>query len=93
MNMNDMVIISVDDHICEPPGLFDRHLSGEALAKAPKLLTDKNGKNFWSYQGMNRPSVGLNAVVGRPLDEYGMEPMRSISCARAATTCMRGSMT
>jgi len=72
--MNDMVIISVDDHICEPPGLFDQHLSGDALAKAPKLLTDQNGKNFWSYQGMNRPSVGLNAVVGRPLDEYGMEP-------------------
>jgi len=74
MQMNDMVIISVDDHICEPPTLFDKHLSGELLAKAPKLLTDRNGKNYWSYQGMNRPSVGLNAVVGRPLEEYGMEP-------------------
>jgi len=34
MQMNDMVMISVDDHICEPPTLFDRHLSGEALATA-----------------------------------------------------------
>jgi predicted TIM-barrel fold metal-dependent hydrolase len=74
MDMNDMLIISVDDHICEPPGLFDRHLSGDALASAPKLLTDKKGKDFWSYQGANYPSVGLNAVVGRPFEEYGMEP-------------------
>jgi len=74
MNMNDMVIISVDDHICEPPDMFDKHLSGEALKTAPKLLTDKNGKNYWTYQGRNRPSIGLNAVVGRPFEEYGMEP-------------------
>ena len=74
MHMNDMVIVSVDDHICEPPEMFDRHLSGNALASAPKFLTDRNGKNYWRYQGMNIPSVGLNAVVGRPFEEYGMEP-------------------
>ena len=74
MKMNDMVIISVDDHICEPPNLFDKQLSGELLATAPKLKVDKNGTNYWSYQGMKFPSVGLNAVVGRPFEEYGMEP-------------------
>jgi predicted TIM-barrel fold metal-dependent hydrolase len=74
MNMNDMVLISVDDHVCEPPNMFDNQLSGELLAKAPKNLTDKNGNNYWSYQGNDRPLIGLNAVVGRPLDEYGMEP-------------------
>jgi len=73
-DMNDMVLISTDDHICEPPDMFDNHLSGEALATAPKLKTDKNGKNYWSYQGKNKPGIGLNAVVGRPLEEYGMEP-------------------
>jgi predicted TIM-barrel fold metal-dependent hydrolase len=74
MKMDDMVIISVDDHICEPPDLFNKHLSAEALATAPKMQIDQNGKNFWSYQGKKRPSVGLNAVVGRPFEEYGMEP-------------------
>jgi predicted TIM-barrel fold metal-dependent hydrolase len=74
MEMNDMVIVSVDDHICEPGNLFDNQLSGELLEKAPKLKLDKNGKNFWEYQGYIRPSVGLNAVVGRPFEEYGMEP-------------------
>src|SRR5690625_1543343 len=74
MNMNDMVIISVDDHITEPPDMFDKHLSGDDLKTAPKFGTDENGKSFWTYQGMFMPSVGLNAVVGRPLEEYGMEP-------------------
>ena len=74
MKMDDMVIISVDDHITEPGNMYDRHLSGEALATAPKLLTLANGTNVWEYQGMKIPSVGLNAVVGRPKEEYGMEP-------------------
>ena len=74
MDMNDMVIISVDDHISEPPEMFDKHLSGEDLATAPKLRTNADGTNYWEYQGMFMPSVGLNAVVGRPLEEYGMEP-------------------
>ena len=74
MKMNDMLLISTDDHICEPPTLFDRQLSGELLASAPKFKSDKNGKNYWFYQGNIRPSVGLNAVVGRPFEEYGMEP-------------------
>ena len=74
MEMNDMVIISVDDHISEPPEMYDKHLAPADLATAPKLKTTANGTNYWEYQGMKMPSVGLNAVVGRPLEEYGMEP-------------------
>ena len=74
MKMEDMVIISVDDHITEPGNMFDQHLSGEAYASAPKLRLTKDGTNYWEYQGRKLPSVGLNAVVGRPPEEYGMEP-------------------
>lgn len=74
MEMNDMVLISVDDHISEPPDMFKNHLSGADLADAPRFITDEDGKAAWEYQGMYLPSVGLNAVVGRPMNEYGMEP-------------------
>ena len=74
MTKDDMVIISVDDHITEPGDMFDRHLSGAALESAPKLRTSADGTNFWEYQDRKIPSVGLNAVVGRPPEEYGMEP-------------------
>lgn len=81
MKMNDMVIISTDDHICEPPDLFKKHLKGADLASAPQFRTTAQGTDYWEYQGMTLPSVGLNAVVGRPLEEYGMEP-NSISQLR-----------
>lgn len=74
MKMNDMVLISVDDHISEPPDMFKAHLSGADLKSAPTLHVAPNGTTYWEYQGLKMPSVGLNAVVGRPLDEYGMEP-------------------
>ena len=74
MRMDDMVLISVDDHITEPAEVFDNQLSGNDLATAPKLRTGPNGKNYWEYQGMQMGSVALNAVVGRPREEYGFEP-------------------
>jgi predicted TIM-barrel fold metal-dependent hydrolase len=74
VDKNDMVIISVDDHVSEPADMFDNHLSGEALASAPKLRTTDSGTNYWEYQGIILPAVGLNAVAGRVPEEYGMEP-------------------
>lgn len=74
MKMEEMVLVSVDDHITEPGDVFDNHLTGEAFDTAPKLRTAQDGSNYWEYQGRKIPSVGLNAVVGRPPEEYGMEP-------------------
>lgn len=74
MQMNDMVIISVDDHISEPPHIFSNHLSGAALESAPQFKTKSNGTSYWDYQGVKMSSVALNGVVGRPKEEYGMEP-------------------
>ncbi|GIX29782.1 MAG: amidohydrolase [Porticoccaceae bacterium] len=73
-DMNDLVIISADDHVCEPPDLWEKHTVGEARETMPRFCTDENGKNYWEYMGKKYPSVGLNAVVGRPFEEYGMEP-------------------
>jgi hypothetical protein len=64
--MEDMVIISVDDHITEPPTVFDNQLSGEAYATAPKLKTvAADGANYWEYQGKQMRNVALNSVTGR----------------------------
>ncbi len=29
MRMNDMILVSVDDHSIEPPDMYERHLPGE----------------------------------------------------------------
>ncbi|MET0988519.1 MAG: amidohydrolase family protein [Steroidobacteraceae bacterium] len=74
MNVNDLILISVDDHLLEPPDAFERHMPAQYKSRAPRLQTI-NGTDTWLYDGRRFPMVGLNAVVGRPREEYGMEPV------------------
>jgi predicted TIM-barrel fold metal-dependent hydrolase len=74
MNTEDMIIVSVDDHIIEPADMFDQHVPASLKSKAPRLETLADGSNVWKFEGRKVINVGLNAVVGRPRDEYGMEP-------------------
>src|SRR5690606_7013413 len=74
MDMNDLILISVDDHVIEPPNLFDKHLPARYKDIAPRLVTNDKGADTWVYDGQVIPNFGLNAVVGRPPEEYGMEP-------------------
>ena len=73
MNLDDLIIISVDDHVSEPADCFANHLPEELKAEAPQLKR-KGEADFWVYGDIVLPNPGLNAVVGRPKEEYGMEP-------------------
>jgi predicted TIM-barrel fold metal-dependent hydrolase len=74
MRLDDMILISVDDHVVEPPDVFDRHLPARYKDRAPRHETKANGTEVWSFNGRSLPNIGLNAVVGRVPEEYGMEP-------------------
>jgi predicted TIM-barrel fold metal-dependent hydrolase len=73
MNIEDMIMISVDDHNVEPPEAFLRHYPEAHKAEAPRIIK-KDGKDVWTFQDKIIPTIGTNAVVGRPRSEYGMEP-------------------
>lgn len=75
MEMNDLVIVSVDDHAVEPPEAFIRHYPEGKKDQAPRIIS-VDGKDIWEWNGQRFPTIGLNAVVGRPRSEYGMEPSR-----------------
>ena len=75
MRTEDMILVSVDDHVIEPRGMFDGLLPAKYQDKAPKLIRRDDGTDYWFYDGNEIPNVGLNAVVGRPPEEYGIEPM------------------
>ncbi len=34
-----------------------------------------NGAHHWQIEGQKAPGLGLNAVAGRPKEEYGFEPV------------------
>ncbi|WP_236795468.1 amidohydrolase family protein [Amycolatopsis sp. GM8] len=67
-------MVSVDDHVIEPAALFDGRLPAKYQDKAPRLLRRENGTMAWRYEGVDLPSLAINAVAGRPPDEYGFEP-------------------
>ncbi len=76
MDINDLVLVSVDDHVVEPPDLFEGHIPARYRDDVPKLIERPDGTNAWVFEGQEATNVGLNAVAGRPPDEYGVEPTK-----------------
>jgi predicted TIM-barrel fold metal-dependent hydrolase len=74
MNLDDMILVSVDDHVVEPPELFERHLPAKYRDIAPHVVHEADGTDVWHFLDFEIPNVGLNAVAGRPRDEYGIDP-------------------
>ncbi|BBX93621.1 amidohydrolase [Mycolicibacterium boenickei] len=74
MNKDDMILISVDDHIVEPPDMFKNHLPKKYADEAPRLVHNPDGSDTWQFRDIVIPNVALNAVAGRPKEEYGLEP-------------------
>jgi len=69
-------VISVDDHLIEPPDLFEGRLPSRLADRAPRVVEADNGQQVWLYEDRTYPNVGLNAVVGRPRDTWSMDPAR-----------------
>lgn len=76
MNLDDMILVSVDDHVVEPPDVFDNHLPAKYREYAPTLKEREDGTLAWYFYEHEITNVGLNAVAGRPREEYGIEPTR-----------------
>ncbi len=76
MNVEDLVLVSVDDHIIEPREMFDAHIPERYRDRAPRVLTDDDGSEYWLFEGERAAYMGLNAVAGCPPEEYGLNPTR-----------------
>jgi predicted TIM-barrel fold metal-dependent hydrolase len=74
MRADDLILVSVDDHLVEPPNLFDGRLRAKYVEQAPRVEHRPDGSDVWVFNGAVIPNVGLNAVAGRPKEEYGVEP-------------------
>jgi predicted TIM-barrel fold metal-dependent hydrolase len=74
MKIDDMVFISVDDHVVEPADMFDGRMPAAYKDRAPKIVRTPIGDDVWVFEGTTIPNIGLNAVAGRPKEEYGVDP-------------------
>src|SRR5438309_11283198 len=74
MEVDDLILISVDDHLIEPPDVFLDDLPAKYQDRAPKLVRRDDGADVWQFGDATIENSALNAVAGRPKEEYGLEP-------------------
>jgi hypothetical protein len=68
-------LISVDDHVLEPPHLWVDRVPRKDRDRAPHMEYDDNGLDYWVYDGKRYPSSGLSAVAGKSKEEFSPEPL------------------
>lgn len=69
-------VISVDDHLVEPPGMFEGRLPAALQDRAPKVVINESGHEVWEFEGERHYQVGQNAVAGRNPETVQVEPFR-----------------
>lgn len=74
MRLEDMILVSTDDHVIEPPDMFDRHLPERYKATGPKVMHLDDGTDRWIFQGNETGHFALGAVATWPKEEWSMDP-------------------
>ncbi|MER7504985.1 amidohydrolase family protein [Nonomuraea pusilla] len=72
----DYVIISADDHLIEPPDLFEDRLPEKYADVAPKVVETDAGHQVWRYGGATYPCAGMDVGAGLPREQRTLEPVR-----------------
>jgi predicted TIM-barrel fold metal-dependent hydrolase len=67
-------LISVDDHVLEPPDLWQKRVPKAMRDKAPRLVRDDAGE-WWEYDGKRVPTPGLSAMAGKSKREFSPLPV------------------
>jgi len=74
MDVDDLILVSVDDHLIEPANLFANTMPARYRDRAPRLLPKDDGTYVWRYENEEIANLAINAVAGRPGEEWGTEP-------------------
>jgi predicted TIM-barrel fold metal-dependent hydrolase len=64
-------LISVDDHVFEPPELWSSRLPGRYREVGPRVVRI-DGLDTWVYEDTAVPMTGISAVADKPKDEWSM---------------------
>jgi predicted TIM-barrel fold metal-dependent hydrolase len=67
-------LFSVDDHIVEPPDVWSTRVPVRFRDDAPRIVDDDDVQ-YWLVEGTKMPTVGLNAVAGKP-ENWSFDPVR-----------------
>jgi predicted TIM-barrel fold metal-dependent hydrolase len=78
-------LVSVDDHVCEPPLLWQERIPKSSLAASPSVHRERVPSvispgsevwaDVWHYEDVRLPVERSGASVGMPPTEFDLEPM------------------
>ena len=75
MRMDDMILVSIDDHFIEPPDMWQKHVPKRFLDEVPRVVRNDQGVDEWVFQGEKTSTpFGMAATVGWPKTEWGFNP-------------------
>lgn len=74
MNIDDMILVSIDDHVVEPLDMFKGRVPQKWAEHTPKVVIDDKGVDRWIYRDRPTGVAGLNAVVSWPPEEWARDP-------------------
>ena len=76
MQMDDMILVSIDDHMVEPPDMYENHVPDKWKDLVPKVVRNtETGVDEWEFQGAKTSTpFGMAATVGWPKEEWGFNP-------------------
>ena len=69
-------VISVDDHLVEPPDMFLGRLPAKYADRAPRIVDTADGREIWTFEDEEYSQVGMNAMAGRRPETVHFEPSR-----------------
>jgi predicted TIM-barrel fold metal-dependent hydrolase len=72
----DVQLVSVDDHVVEHATVWQDRLPAKFREAGPRNERDDLGRDVWRFEGREYFNSGLNAVAGKPREEFGTEPVR-----------------
>ncbi len=67
-------LVSVDDHVLEPPTVWVDRVAASDRHRAPHIEHDGTTE-CWVYEGKRIPTTGLAAVAGKSKEEFNPEPV------------------
>jgi predicted TIM-barrel fold metal-dependent hydrolase len=73
--MTEYELVSVDDHIIEPPGVWADRLPAGRRDDGPHV-EERDGQQIWVYEGRPFRTVGLFATAGKKPEEFHNDPIR-----------------
>jgi predicted TIM-barrel fold metal-dependent hydrolase len=67
-------LVSVDDHVLEPPHVWQDRLPAKFKEAGPHIVRDEQGE-AWVFEGKRKATTGLSAAAGKKREEFSPLPV------------------